>query len=332
MCTLPLPQTATSASMYMYAASRGDSSMPVSMYVYLLTSAWDEQTQNYYDPLYGYYAGTVSAPTPESWYGLNITGIYNGWKNGTYVNEGFAFLATGNNNQFNLFRSSDYSDANLRPKLVVTYDGANFRFPLNGETPYTATISAVMDHSVSTGFNCSDDVVTAYTGEKGEAQYGKSVDSVLINGNCPNDPLYGFKNSTGIDFSINGQYSSYDNGSPNNLFLFYDGHTGYDYPAINGTTVYAAAAGSAVPYSDGVKITHPSGYDTYYLHLSSISIGGGMSVLKGAPIGEVGSGHLHFTVKKGAQRVDPYGWKGEYGADPLQIDGEDNACLWENCQ
>lgn len=95
-----LPQTATHAVMSMYAYSRGDSSTPVNMPVYLLTTPWSETTQNYYDALSGYYAGTLPAPTPNSWYGINITGIYNGWKNGTYANKGFVFLPASNNNKF----------------------------------------------------------------------------------------------------------------------------------------------------------------------------------------------------------------------------------------
>ncbi|MHB8710055.1 MAG: DNRLRE domain-containing protein [Minisyncoccota bacterium] len=359
-----LPQTATSATMWMYAVPRGDSSTPVSMNAYLLTTAWNEQTQNYYTTLYAYALGTIPAPTPNSWYGLTITGIYNGWKNGTYVNDGFVFLPTGNNNQFNVFRSSDYSDPFHRPMLVVTYDGANLAFPLQGiipagqptagmqYAPYTAPISAVLDHQVTpagTGFNCADGVVVAYTGEIGKAPYGKSQGTVDPIPSCPNELLYGFKNSTGTAFSINGQYSSTDlNGVDPNLFLFYDGHTGYDYPVPYGTPVYAAADGTATCDSSsnvglGIKITHLSGYDTYYLHLSSRvaipSCQGNQGVTKGMLIGYTGNAnHLHFTVKKRGvgqnpdQRVDPYGWKGEWNTDPLKVDGKDNVCLWETCR
>lgn len=329
-----LPQTATYATMHMYAYDRGDSSTPVSMSAYILTNSWSESTQNYYDPLYGYYAGGLSAPTPNSWYGINITGIYNGWKNGTYTNNGFLFLASGNNNQFNVFRSSDYSEALYRPKLVVTYDGANLGFPLAGYTPYTAPIASVFDHSVTTGFNCPDNQVVAYTGEKGDVQYGKSSWSTIATGSsCIGQTLWGFAQNGSVPFSVNGQYDSPDpNGD--DIFLFYDGHTGYDYPTPDGTAVIAAASGAAYTYGTGndVKIVHPSGYDTYYLHLTSHTIINGQSINKGDVIGYTGSGHLHFTVKKGAQRVDPYGWKGVWGTDPLQIEGKDNHCLWENCQ
>jgi len=324
-----LPQNATSAVIWMVPYDRGDSSTLVDMYVDLVTSTWDENTGWYNQPS-GQLLAQIPAPTLGYWYGIDITSIYNDWKNGVYPNHGFKFRPVSNNNEYSQFLSSDYSTATYRPKLVIEY--LNLAFPLANDTPYTATISAVVDHSVSTGFNCPDNVVTAYTGERGELQYGKSNWSTPTTGSsCLGQTLWGFAQNGLAPFSVNGQYNSPDlNG--NDLFLFYDGHTGYDYRSAEGTTVYAAAAGSAIPYSDGVKITHPSGYDTYYLHLSSISIGLGQSVLKGAPIGTMGTKDLHFTVKKGTQRIDPYGWKGEPGADPLQIDGKDNVCFWENCE
>ena len=329
-----LPQTATSAYMYLYTYPRGDSSTPVSMNVYVLTVDWNEQTQYYYTPLYGYFGGTHPAPTVNSWYGINITGIYNAWKDGTYTNYGFAFLPTATDNRFNMFRSSDYSDYRYRPKLVVDYDGANFGFPLPNYTPYNVPISAVVDHSMTTGGGCADGVVVAYTGETGESEYGVSNWSHdNESDSCPNDILRGFKNSSGTQFNINNQYVT-SSGNEYGYYLFYDGHTGYDYPATNGTEVRAAASGTAYYYDTGdVKIVHPSGYDTYYLHLSTRSIYNGQLVTKGDPIGTTGSGHLHFTVKKGLQRVDPYGWKGEYGADPLEIITRiKNVCLWDSCQ
>ena len=327
-----LPSNPTSAVMWMLPYDRGDSSTLVGLYVDRVTSSWDEST-GWYDQPTGVNVGSLSAPDLNYWYGIGFTGIYNDWKAGTYPNYGFKFRPVSTNNEYSQFYSSDLSSVNhwARPKLVVTYNGANLEFPLAGYTPYTASISAVVDHSAPT-FNCADNIVVAYTGERGELQYGASTDKVGPSNACPDDLLYGFKNSSRTEFSINGQYSAKDGGLPNNLLLFYDGHTGYDYPANNGTLVYAAADGGAEPYGDGIKIVHPSGYDTYYLHLSESLIGTGQTVLKGALIGKVGLKHLHFTVKKGTQRVDPYGWKGEWGTDPLQIDGKDNVCLWENCK
>jgi murein DD-endopeptidase MepM/ murein hydrolase activator NlpD len=204
-------------------------------------------------------------------------------------------------------------------------------FPLhNGQTPYTATINAVLDHSMSSGGNCPDYKVVSYTNEVGEDQYGLSAFSTAnLCGGV--DRLHGFENAAGTQFSIGGQYNR-SSGNEYGYYLFYDGHTGYDYPASNGTAVYPVAAGTAYTHSgNDVMVEHPNGYTTYYLHLSSKNIYEGQSVTTNTLIGGVGQGHLHLTVKKGSQRVDPYGWKGPAGQDPLKVDGGDNICLWKTC-
>jgi hypothetical protein len=210
-------------------------------------------------------------------------------------------------------------------------EGPFLGFPLEGLTPYTATISAVMDHHNDNGFNCADNVVTAYTGEQGSNTYDASSWSTTATGSGCSGSLYGWAKASGT-FSLGGQYDT----SANNEYgeyLFYDGHTGYDYPRNNGTSANAAAG---IAYYEGsnndVKIDHGNGYYTYYLHLQSRTITtDGQSVSKGEEIGTTGSGHLHFTVKKGTIRVDPYGWTGTPTEDPLQIDGHDNTCLWDAC-
>ncbi len=130
-----LPKKATSVIMWLYAYDRNDSSTPVGMKLYLLTSSWSETAKNYYEHFNGYYLGTVPAPKPNSWYPLNVTDIYNKWKSGLYTNNGFVFEADGNNNEFNVFRSSDYNNPLLRPKLVITYDNNSSSYPLNCSTP-----------------------------------------------------------------------------------------------------------------------------------------------------------------------------------------------------
>ncbi len=235
-----------------------------------------------------------------------------------------------------MFRSSDYSDYRYRPKLVVNYNGANLGFPLQGYTPYNVPISAVLDHSMTTGGGCADGVVTAYTGEVGSSQYDQSVWWVWGESQtCLDDKLYGFKNGNpGTVFSINNQYDT-SSGNEDGYYLFYGGHTGYDYPVAN-ANVYAAASGTVTvpnpnPYNQ-VNIDHGNGFVTYYLHLNQIYVSNNDSVTKGTSVIGKTSDHLHFTVKKNGQCVDPYGWSGEYGADPLQIGGNDNVCLWDSCQ
>ncbi|MEA2465655.1 MAG: hypothetical protein QOJ98_3402 [Acidobacteriota bacterium] len=203
------------------------------------------------------------------------------------------------------------------------------QFPLryNSWTPYTAVISAVVDHSMPTGGNCADNKVVTYTNEVGLAQYGVSPYWSTVNPGGCGTRLYAFKNASGTPFNVNGQLKP-----DSQPYIFYDGHTGYDYPVPDGTAVYPAASGTAYLYPDGIQINHPNGYSTYYLHLSARYITDGQSVTPNTTIGATGQAHLHFTVKKGSERADPYGWKGPAGQDPLKVGGQDNVCLWLTCQ
>lgn len=218
--------------------------------------------------------------------------------------------------------------------------GGFLSFPLAEYTPYTAPISAIFDHSGLA--NCSNGVVVAFTGETGLASFPKSsrFESGLSVA-CPDDKLYGFaKDDVRTLFSICNQYVGADNDDDPAVFLFYDGHTGYDYDVADGTEVYSATDGKVIKvvYNDTnfrlneVVVTNSNTYTTHYLHFSQTDVVVDQEVIGGVTkLGEVGSGHLHFTVKKGIQRVDPYGWRGPIGQDPLQIEGHDNKCLWLEC-
>jgi murein DD-endopeptidase MepM/ murein hydrolase activator NlpD len=132
------------------------------------------------------------------------------------------------------------------------------------------------------------------------------------------------------------------------LFLFYDGHPGYDYKTTDQDPsgqipVLAVAAGTVICVNISVtptqlchegpgeiKIDHGNRYFTIYLHLSSSSVRAGDLVANQQQIGISGSTgvctqqapcpHLHFEVRKGAAGstcltskcvpVDPYGWRG----------------------
>lgn len=94
-------------------------------------------------------------------------------------------------------------------------------------------------------------------------------------------------------------------------------HSGVDYAARHGTPVMAAgdgvvkSAGWNGGYGYAVVITHPSGTETLYGHLSSYSVRDGQRVTAGAPIGKVGSTgqstgpHLHYEVRRGGRPVNP---------------------------
>jgi outer membrane protein OmpA-like peptidoglycan-associated protein len=97
-------------------------------------------------------------------------------------------------------------------------------------------------------------------------------------------------------------------------------HNGLDLRAASGTKVYTPLDGKvtslvASGYGGGwginVTITHDNGLQTFYAHLSKILVVKGQAVIAGQEIAEVGSTglstgpHLHFTVRKDGNPVDP---------------------------
>jgi lipoprotein NlpD len=94
-------------------------------------------------------------------------------------------------------------------------------------------------------------------------------------------------------------------------------HSGLDISANSGTPVLAGRdgtvehAGRKGGYGNLVILRHADGYETYYGHLSVISVTAGDSVTKGQKIGLVGSTgkstgpHLHFEVRKDGKVRNP---------------------------
>ncbi|GAB3201678.1 hypothetical protein GCM10027062_24450 [Nocardioides hungaricus] len=115
-------------------------------------------------------------------------------------------------------------------------------------------------------------------------------------------------------------------------------HTGTDFSAPCGTTVYAAHAGTIeIDTSQGwagpqlVKVTTGAGsLTTWYAHIQSVTVSRGQTVAAGEPIGQVGkegnvSGcHLHFEVHLkngsiyGPDNVDPSTWLAENASKPTR--------------
>lgn len=98
-------------------------------------------------------------------------------------------------------------------------------------------------------------------------------------------------------------------------------HTGLDVAAPAGTPVHAAAAGRVVlaqtvgRYGNLVILEHqgPDGaFETWYGHLSGISVSRGVRVEQGQVVGLVGStgrstgSHLHFEYRDRGRPLDPY--------------------------
>lgn len=103
-------------------------------------------------------------------------------------------------------------------------------------------------------------------------------------------------------------------------------HQAIDIPVLQGSTVYAAAAGAVVKVSDNGKgyssliISHDGGYSTLYGHVSGFLVKEGDAVragqavaLSGGTPGSNGAGrmttgaHLHFELIQDGVHVDPLG-------------------------
>jgi murein DD-endopeptidase MepM/ murein hydrolase activator NlpD len=95
-------------------------------------------------------------------------------------------------------------------------------------------------------------------------------------------------------------------------------HTGIDYPAQSGSSVFAAASGrvtfagfSLGGWGNLVTIAHGGGTRTMYAHLSRVGVRVGQYVQSGRRIGRIGSSgnstgpHLHFEVRVRGAAVDP---------------------------
>jgi murein DD-endopeptidase MepM/ murein hydrolase activator NlpD len=94
-------------------------------------------------------------------------------------------------------------------------------------------------------------------------------------------------------------------------------HLGVDYRAPVGAPVIAVAdglvmsAGRSGGSGNMVHLRHASGYETEYLHLSSIAVRAGTRVRQGDLIGRVGmtglatGPHLDYRVKKGGAFINP---------------------------
>jgi len=259
-------------------------------------------------------------------------------------------------------------------------------FPLQGFTPYSAPISGILDHSIAHGYYCQDvhlrqdgclppvprscssrargracflggdGVVRAFTGTEGRSAF---LSGRECNAQCePGLAACGaVRSSCGYPDEHREPFSSDKLGGLNYVgvsslggpvFLQYDGHSGYDYPAARGEKILAPSAGELRRVGKGgdpingrpatfntFKIVHPPRggfvYETWYLHAERASVAGEGTVVEGQTVGEVGCtglereglcpAHLHFEVRRypvggdpvgDAEVVDPYAeglWK-----------------------
>jgi murein DD-endopeptidase MepM/ murein hydrolase activator NlpD len=97
----------------------------------------------------------------------------------------------------------------------------------------------------------------------------------------------------------------------------YRAHYGVDYAAPIGTAVYATADGTVADTGwkgeagRMIRLTHKSGYETIYMHLSAILVRNGQKVEGGQRIGKVGSSggstgpHLDYRIKRFGIYLNP---------------------------
>lgn len=110
----------------------------------------------------------------------------------------------------------------------------------------------------------------------------------------------------------------YPVGSRNFTQYFWYGHPGVDIALPEGTAVVASDTGTVTfagwniyGYGNLIVVNHGNGYETFYAHLSGISVVPGQIVYQGNVIGSTGntgnsSGpHIHFEVRINGAQDDP---------------------------
>ena len=114
-----LPDNVGSAKIYLYCNVYAWD-RPVSPYLDKVTSNWNEETRWQTRPSYQNIT-TILAPALHAWHQIDITNLYNSWKDGTTLNYGIQLRPTSNSQYGEHFWSSDYlDDPSLRPKLVIS--------------------------------------------------------------------------------------------------------------------------------------------------------------------------------------------------------------------
>ncbi len=203
-------------------------------------------------------------------------------------------------------------------------------------TPFTASISSVLDHSDTAidpssskrwGKSAKDQKVTAFNGELGDGEPTTSAP-------------FGYTKADKTPFFPNKEINYVGaNGSgphPKNCYLNYDGHAGYDFAYVKMTPIVAPANGDLYKAASGIDliyganwstdhsfyIKHDNGIVTWFRHCEKLAedveaqIGTDLSrsyrVEGGKTIAYVGNFgtrpvHLHFEVRdKSGRIVDPY--------------------------
>ncbi len=107
-----------------------------------------------------------------------------------------------------------------------------------------------------------------------------------------------------------------------------DFHSGLDMAAPHGTRVVAVTdgevifAGAGGGYGNLVKVRHTNGVESWFAHLSAISVQQGQQLQPGDELGRVGSTgsstgpHLHLEIRVDGRPTDPALWLRSKGLTP----------------
>jgi hypothetical protein len=297
-----LPQQVDDAYFYLYSLPRNGAS-PAQVALYRATSSWDTTVtwgnpkvggvlEPYGPPLPSLGEGYAYSPFPgeNAFYGMRITGWYNGWKNGTYPNHGIMIYPNnGVNNQFDYFVSSESASSDKRPLLALVFTPTlEMSMPLPSGYSWLATTEPG-------GWDCKGD------------WYDWAHDDAVN----PNNPGDGVKyNYFSIDFAKASQ--AYYPATDVPILAVSDGKVssvGYQATGNGNYIVLDHGEGNGIDPAtlDGDTST---GFSTLYLHLqdlpakkNGILLKAGDVVRKGDQIGIMGTTgastgvHLHFGVK-----------------------------------
>lgn len=285
-----LPQQVDNAYFSLYSLPRGGANpSQVSLWKAIeswnTNIVWGDQTQSGYPENYSPWIPDVQGgysyspvPSENIFYPMWITPWYNGWKSGTYPNEGIVIYPyDGLNNQFDYFASSNHANDALRPTLRLHFTPTlELKMPLPGNIRWLVTTEIG-------GYDClaKDPQYWPDTAHQGGNYF--SVDFSWRNKNDAGAQIYtetsdipviaagGGKVLGGVD------YNSTDPNHPNGYFVAID----HDYDGNSGT-----------------------GFSTRYLHLKSPPVVvPGQVIAQGDLLGYMGntgisSGvHLHFGVR-----------------------------------
>ncbi len=192
---------------------------------------------------------------------------------------------------------------------IPTMDGILYTVKASGETPETiAKKYSVSADKVAMANSLTEN--QSLTAGRTVFVAGAKMDRIAlleINGDLFKNPLH---SSYYISSRFGWRVSPFD--SSKRTY-----HGGIDMACPTGTPIYAASEGTVITagwsnvYGNYVIVSHHSGYKTLYGHMSSILVTKGQYVYTTTKIGKVGSTgqstgpHLHFTVYKNGNSIDP---------------------------